>query len=742
MLHTKLTILLLACLPAICMGQTTHEHSACDIDSIDPMKEAILSEVTVEGITGTSRLQDASAPFTVISPATLHGTIGTNLIDRISNTPGLSQVSTGPGISKPVIRGMGYNRVVVVDNGIRQEGQQWGDEHGLEVDADGVHSVEVLKGPASLMYGSDAIAGVMVLHPERPLPDNTLQARVGGEYQTNNGLYRYMAGFSGNSGGVLWNLHYSRKAAHCYQNSRDGFVPGSWFKEGDLGGMLGLSREWGHTWLRFSHVSFTPGITEGESPTPTLPVGEGDETVEQQLSWEEGYSPRSYEEQLPFQRVKHTKVVSDNLWNLGRGTLKAIVGYQQNYRREYEEEIENSEFKIQNSKLPEPAPALAMRLHTVNYDVKYQLQLPGSTSGSTETLWKLAAGLGGMWQSNVNRGEEYLIPDYRLFDIGAFVTAGRQAGQWHLSGGVRLDNRSLTTDALMEDGKERFSHMTKHFTGVTGSLGAVYNLNDRMNLRLNVARGFRAPTVSELSSNGVHEGSAQYEVGNAALDPEYSLQTDLGMDYTSHVVAVNAALFFNRISNYIFLTRLPYTTEGHRTYQYEQGDAQLIGGEVSVDIHPIEQLHISNDFSFVRGIQLHQPEESCNLPMMPAPRWNVNVKYSLPSPLSNGASLLSRLQRTYVAANFSYTFRQDNYYALDDTETATADYGLVNLSVGTDLHCFGHNCIELSVTCQNLFDKAYQPHLSRLKYIGDGAGICAMGRNVCFKVSMPIDIHL
>ncbi len=692
------------------MGQTTHEHSTCDIDSIDPMKEAILSEVTVEGITGTSRLQDASAPFTVISPATLHGSIGTNLIDRISSTPGISQLSTGPGISKPVIRGMGYNRVVVVDNGIRQESQQWGDEHGLEVDADGVHSVEVLKGPASLMYGSDAIAGVMVLHPERPLPDNTLQARVGGEYQTNNGLYRYMAGFSGNSGGLLWNLHYSRKAAHCYENSRDGYVTGSWFKEGDLSGMLGLSRQWGHTWLRFSHVSFTPGITEGEGESPSSDL-------------------RSYEEQMPFQRVKHTKVVSDNLWNLGRGTLKAIVGYQQNYRREYEEDGGED-------------PSLAMRLHTVNYDVKYQLSLPASTSGTSEALWKLAAGLGGMWQNNVNRGEEYLIPDYRLFDIGAFITAGRQTGRWHLSGGVRLDNRSLTTDGLMEDGKERFARMTKHFTGVTGSLGAVCNLNDRMNLRLNVARGFRAPTVSELSANGVHEGSAQYEVGNAALNPEYSLQTDLGMDYTSHVVAVNAALFFNRISNYIFLTRLPYTTEGHRTYLYDQGDAQLIGGELSVDIHPIEQLHISNDFSFVRGIQLHQPDESRNLPMMPAPRWNVNVRYSMPSPLSHNGSLLSRLQRTYVAATFSYTFRQDNYYALDDTETATADYGVVNISVGTDLHCFGHNCLELSVTCQNLFDKAYQPHLSRLKYIGDGAGICAMGRNVCFKVAMPIDIHL
>ena len=709
-------------------AQHEHEHSNCLEDSINPMKEAILSEVTVQGIAGIQRLKDAASPFMIVTPKLLHNAIGTNMVDAVSHLPGLSQISTGTGISKPVIRGLGYNRVVVVDQGIRQEGQQWGDEHGLEVDEEGVHSVEVLKGPASLMYGSDAIAGVMILHPENPLEEGTMQVKVGSQYQTNNGLYDYSVGFAGNLNGWLWNWHFLDKAAHCYKNATDGYVPGSWFKERDVQGMLGLNKSWGHSWLRFSHVNFTPGITEGErvrdadiSENPNLRLGD--------LIWEDGNSSHSYSTQMPFQKVLHTKVVSDNAWYFGDGTLKAILGYQQNYRREFEEEGEEEETSVPQ----ESEAALAMRLHTVNYDVKYLHTLPHD--------WKLSTGIGGMWQRNINQGEEYLIPDYRLFDVGFFATAGWQMQNWHFSGGARIDNRHLNTSLLTEEDEVRFDALSKNFTGVTGSLGVVWNITDNLNLRLNAARGFRAPTVSELSSNGVHEGSIQYELGNTGLNPEKSTQIDLGFDYTSHFVNLQASLFSNWISDYIFLSRLNYETDGYRTYQYRQGDARLMGGEVSLDIHPVDPLHIANAFCYVRGIQLHQPTESKNLPMMPAPRWNCDVRYEFPNFAHN------HCQRTFLAAGMEYNFRQNKFYALDDTETATPAYALFNISAGMDLHVFGHNCIELTLSCQNLFDKVYQSHLSRLKYtdmnLATGRqGISAMGRNFCIKVSIPVDIHL
>jgi len=696
------------CLWAISLpvaAQHLHEHSDCLEDSINPMKEAILSEVTVQGVAGLQRLKDAASPFMVVTPKLLHNSIGTNMVDAVSRLPGLSQISTGSGISKPVIRGLGFNRVVVVEQGIRQEGQQWGDEHGLEVDEEGVHSVEVLKGPASLMYGSDAIAGVMILHPEHPLEEGMMQVKVGGQYQTNNGLYDYRIGFAGNVKGWIWNWHFLDKAAHCYKNAADGRVPGTWFKERDIQGMLGINRSWGHSWLRFSRVNFTPGITEGEL------VGSD-------------FNGRSYSIVSPYQKVLHTKVVSDNAWYLGDGTLKAIIGYQQNYRREFEEAVE---------------PELAMRLHTVNYDIKYLHTLPHD--------WKIASGIGGMWQRNINQGEEYLIPDHRLFDFGLFATAEWQLDKWHFSGGARFDNRHLNTSSLMEDDELRFEALSKNFTGVTGSLGAVWNVTDKLNLRLNVARGFRAPTVSELSSNGVHEGSIQYEIGNTDLKAEKSTQIDLGLDYTSHFVSLQASLFTNWISDYIFLARLPFETDGYRTYQYRQGDARLMGGEVSLDVHPFNSLHIENAFSYVRGIQTRSnspikgEDGDRSLPMMPAPRWTCDVRYEFPD-FAKG-----HCRRTFLSAGVEYNLRQDKYYALDDTETPTPDYAVFNISAGMDLHIFGHNCIELTLSCQNLFDKVYQPHLSRLKYLDTNSpsgrqGVSAMGRNFCIKVNIPVDIHL
>ena len=608
------------------LAQEIHQHSDCLEDSINPMKEAILSEVTVQGIAGVQRLKDAASPFMVVSPKQLHNTIGTNLVDAVGHLPGLSQISTGAGISKPVIRGLGYN-------------------------------------------------------PEHPLEEGTMQVKVGSQYQTNNGLYDYRVGFAGNTKGFVWNWHFLNKAAHCYKNKVDGYVPGSFFKERDIQGMLGINRGWGHSWLRFSRVSFTPGITEGEL------VGTD-------------FDGKSYSIVSPFQKVLHYKALSDNAWYFGDGTLKAVIGYQQNYRREFEEE---------------ETPELAMRLHTVNYDIKYLHSLPHD--------WKIATGIGGMWQRNINQGEEYLIPDHHLLDIGVFATAEWQYQKWP------------------EEGVLRFEALSKNFTGITGSLGVVWNVTDRINLRLNAARGFRAPTVSELSSNGVHEGSIQYEIGNPELKAEKSTQLDLGFDYTSHYVSLQASLFTNWINDYIFLARLPYETDGYRTYQYREGDARLMGGEVSVDVHPINPLHFENAFSYVRGIQLDQPDEAKNLPMMPAPKWTSDIRYEFPNFAKN------HCRRTFLAFGMEYNFRQNKFYAVDDTETATPSYALFNLSAGMDLHIFGHNCIELTFSCQNLFDKAYQPHLSRLKYVDTGSltgrqGISAMGRNFCFKVSVPIDIHL
>ena len=621
----------------------------------------------------------------------LRGTASTNVIDAVAKEPGMAQVTTGGGISKPIIRGLGYNRIVVMNEGVRQEGQQWGDEHGVEVDGNGVGSVEILKGPASLMYGSDAMAGVLILRSAPAPLEGEVRANASTEYQTNNGLFAYSLNGAGNHGGFVWDARFSDKRAHAYKNKYDGYVPGSQFRERAGRLMLGLNKRWGHSQLTWTAFHLTPSIVEGERDEET---GE--------LEWATDHH-KTYSKTLPFQQVKHYKAVWDNLFYLPKGSLKAIVGYQQNRRQEFEESADDYE--------------VFFKLHTLTYDVRYLTQEFGG--------WKVAAGVNGMWQKSQNLGEEALIPEYRLFDVGGYATVSKDWERWTLNSGVRYDRRHL-----------KYDH-TKNFDGVTGSVGAVWNACKSLNVRMNVARGFRAPNMSELGSDGVHEGTVRYELGSASLKPEYSWQADLGVDFSSKYVEAQVAFFANRISNYIFAKRIDRVMEeGYRTYEYTQGDARLLGFEAGVDVHPMHRLHLGSTFSYVDARQLNEPEETRYLPFTPAPRWTAEVKYEL---THRG----KWLNNAYVAVGMECHLRQNHYYKADETETATPSYTLFNLSVGTDLMVCGRKVAELYVMADNLLNRSYQDHLSRLKYTDVNAatgrmGVYNMGRNVVMKMVVPL----
>lgn len=647
-----------------------------------------LNELVVTGLTGSTRADRSPAPISVVAPSVLQATSSTNIIDAVAHQPGVSQITTGGGISKPVIRGLGYNRIVTVNDGIRQEGQQWGDEHGIEVDAQSVHSVEILKGPATLMYGSDAMAGVLVLHEAPIMPQGTMALNVGSEYQSNNRLFDYTVNFAGNQKGWVWNWRWSEKDAGKYKNKVDGRVPGSQFHERALTGMLGINRSWGHSRLKLSYYHLKPGLIEGERDEDT------------------GLLDPS----AAFQKIDHYKAVLDNSFLIGDGSLKAVVGYQQNRRREYEEADELG---------------LDFRLHTVNYDVHY-LQ-------ATNADWQYAAGVSGMWQYSENLGEEYLIPSYRLFDAGIFASVTRQLNNLTLSGGLRYDIRRLHSYEQMDDDELRFTDFTRNFQGLTGSVGAIYNVTPKLNIRLNFSKGFRAPNLSELGSNGEHEGTFRYELGNRHLSPEHSWQLDFGIDYSSEIIFMQLSLFANHISNYIFLEKLSDNAADDR-YQYRQGTARLLGFEAVVDIHPLEGLHFENTFSYVNARQLNQPEESRWLPFTPAPRWNSDLRYDI---IRNGRTLTN----TFVAMGLECFLRQANAHTAYNTETATPSYTLLNLTAGTDIRWRRRTVASVCLSATNLTDRAYQSHLSRLKY-ADGPGICNMGRSFGVKVLIPITFRL
>ena len=710
------------------------------------MKEAnaTLSEVVVTGLTGTELVSNSPSPVSIVSPRELMATASTNIIDALSKQPGVAQITTGGGISKPVIRGLGYNRVLVVSDGIRQEGQQWGDEHGIEIDAQRVHTVEILKGPATLVYGSDAMAGVLIFHDDPIMPRNTMEANVGTEYQTNNGLFGYTADFTGNRDGWVWNWRWSQKMAHDYKNRYDGYVANSRFQERALSGLLGTNRNWGYSHLKLSYYHLTPGIVEGERDATT---GE--------LIREGGR--KSYSSMMPYQQIHHYKAVWDNSLLIGDGAMKMLIGYQQNRRQEVEEHHHHHHSEAgedhdhdeddhedegedhdheEDGHEEEGLCGLDFRLHTVNYDVHYQT---GEWNG-----WKSAFGIGGMYQRSENLGDEFLIPAYNLFDVGVFATTCRDFGHWHVSGGLRYDTRHLHSHSLWteEDG-QRFKAFSRNFSGLTGSLGAICNLTDQANLRINVSRGFRAPNLSELGSNGTHHGTLRYELGNRELSPEFSWQLDLGFDFSSPIVSMQVALFANFISDYIFAKRLqnpPTTIDNHETpvYHYTQGDARIVGGELSVDIHPVEPLHFENTFSYVNSIQTDQPKESKYLPFTPAPRWLSTLRYDF---IRDGHTL----NNTFAAVEMDCNMKQDRFYGAYSTETATPAFTLFNIMAGTDVKSHDHKVATVMLFANNVFDCNYQNHLSRLKYADINlktgrTGIYNMGRNIGIKVNVPISL--
>ena len=698
-MKSYLSILLLAC------AGTMAAQDVVELDSTDVFFRHIeLKQVVVTGPTGAVKMEDMSMPAAVIDRNALRMAAATNIVDAVSKLPGVAQISTGSGISKPVIRGLGYNRVVVVADGVRQEGQQWGGEHGLEIDANAVSSVEVLKGPASLMYGSDALAGVLKLNTDPVVPLGKMRVNVGTEYQTNNGLFNYSLNFGGNKQGLSWNLRYGDKMAHAYKAPCDGYVPNSQFRERALSGMLGVNKAWGHTRLIGSYFHLTPSIVEGERDPETGAL-------------EQPYAvTKTYHHGLPYQQVYHYKAVLDNAFHLGGGRLNAVFAYQQNRRQEFEEPDDYS---------------LYFKLHTVNYNVHYVTRRLGD--------WRITGGANGMWQRSFNLGEEYLIPSYALFDFGAFVTTTANVGNWALNGGIRFDNRHLSSHELIEDDAVRFEAFKRNFNGFTASVGAVWHAAEGLDIRANAARGFRAPNISELASNGIHEGSQRYEVGNRDLKPEFSLQFDLGLDYNNEWLNAQLSLFSNRIDNYIFIHRLTeYIDPDYMTYRYDSGDAQLLGGEVALDIHPWHFLHLGTNFGLVNAVQLHQPDETKYLPFTPAPRWQTDVKWEIMH------EPISVFNNAFISLGVDYNLKQNHYYKADFTETATPAYCLLNATIGTDIVVGGRRIACLTIAGTNLTNKAYQNHLSRLKYTDINSatgrmGVNNMGRNIIFKLAFPLE---
>ncbi len=696
-----------------------------------------LNEVVITAVSRSTELKLSPIIIKPIDVGDLNENSSTNLIDALKNVPGLNQITTGAGISKPTIRGLGYNRVISLYNGIRQEGQQWGDEHGIEIDEYSIDRIELVKGPGSMMYGSDGIAGVLnFISPKAP-PVGQIKTQLISNYQSNNNLIGYSLSNAGNKKGIQWLGRFSNKFAGNYQNKYDGKVYNSGFQEYNGSLFLGVTKKWGYSHLNLSTFNSSLNMVEGDRDSLgqfvfATPDGSGSTKEVSATSTDLS----GYKIGFPHQQVYHLRVLSNNYFILRKGTINLDLGFQNNKRKEYGDVLNPNDM------------ALFFDLNTFNYNLRYNLEeLKG---------WETSFGGSGMQQNNYNKGLEFLIPEYSLFDVGGFVFTQKTFNKITLAGGLRFDNRNINSHKLILDSLEtpvsvedsttnlKFDAFTKNYNSYSGSIGLSYQINKKSTIKFNLSRGFRAPNIAEISSNGKHEGTLRYEYGTADLKSEVSHQIDLAYFLNSDHVTFEFTPFTNFISNYIFSGKLtsafggdsiPDLTDPTPAYKFTQGDATLIGGEIYLDIHPhpFDWLHIENSFSYVEARQNNQADSTKYLPFIPAPKYRGELKAQFKKVGKNLANF-------YIKVGVDYFFKQNKIFSAYGTETQTPSYTLLSAGLGANVKAFNRpNFMSIYISAENLADAAYQSHLSRLKYAPNNtltgrSGVYNMGRNISLKL--------
>ncbi|MCX2680096.1 TonB-dependent receptor [Galbibacter sp. EGI 63066] len=618
------------------------------------------------------------------------------LSDGITNIAGVETVSTGVGIGKPVIRGLSANRVLVYTQGIRMENQQFGDEHGLGVNDAGIESVEVIKGPASLLYGSDALGGVLYLNPEKFAAQNDTEGDINLNYFTNTEGYNANAGFK-TSGDKLKFLVRGAYASHADYEAGNGlYTTNSRFNEYDIKSGFGYQDNTFKTEVRYNFNRSNLGIPE-----------------------EIGVQNRDRNLLEPYQEIDNHVVSSRSTLFFDTSYLDVTLGYIANNRREFEdhhheeEEEEHEEEEHEDEHEEGEEAALNMKLHTLSYNVQYHMP----EIGSFETI----AGVQGMHQSNENFGEELLIPDASTVDFGAMATTHYHMKNSDIQFGLRFDTRKIDTkETGQPEGESYFSELNKNFNSFNVSAGYRANLMKNFIARLNLATGFRAPNLGELMSNGGHSGANRYEIGNPELENEQNFQTDLSLEYENEHFEFFVNGFYNTISDYIYLQPTGTFIEEDPVYQYVQANSNLYGGEAGFHIHPhpLDWLHLESSFETVTG-KLTDSDEY--LPLIPANKLTNTFRVEFNN---------DNFTKKYAFVSMQSVFDKDN---IGQFETRTGGYTLINTGFGANIKLF-QQFVNLKVTANNILDKEYVSHLSRLKT----DGIYNIGRNINVGLSVVL----
>jgi len=678
-----------------------------------------LSEIIVESEDQKISESEQSQTITVITRNFIQKFSTGTLVNSLERLPGISAINTGVGISKPVIRGLSFNRVLVLENGIRQEGQQWGADHGLEIDAFNADRIEIIKGPASLLYGSDAIGGVISIRPAAAPQEGHFEGQFTSVFRSNNSNFSNSLMVAGNIKGWVFRARATTQDFGDYSVPADSFTYNRYVlpvydnklkntagKERNIALMAGVNKSWG-----FSHLTFTQYNQEAGFFVGAFGI------------------PRTYALQpdgdtrnigLPNQTIQHTKLISNNNIIIGRNWLETDLGFQRNIR------TENALPHAHGfAPLPEGTRSLGLDLKTFSLNSRYHLENKGNYSG--------IIGISTNFQDNKRSGYEFVIPDFQSINGGIFgFVQYKYRKTLVFNGGLRGDAGNLNiseykdllynSQGVQTGFLERTPAIERSFSNLSGSAGLAWTPSVRLNIKFNLASDFRYPTAPELASNGIHHGSFRHEKGSPNLDPERGWQADFNCTLKSEKGQISLTPFYSFFTNYIYLRptgKFSFLPEGGQIYQYTQSEAVLTGGEFYAEYHIIKALHLSltGEYVFAQNFTNAIP-----LPLTPPLSFLAEAEYTL------------KFNKKIITEAFfnlsAQSFAEQN--RVDRNEKVTPGYQVIQAVTGVTCK-FKNQEFRLIVQVQNAANAQYMNHLSRYRILN----LPEPGRNLVITLSVP-----
>jgi iron complex outermembrane receptor protein len=615
--------------------------------------------------------------------------------------------------------------VLVLTDGVPQEDFQWGDDHGILIDPYAIQEAEVIRGPASLQYGASAEAGVISFKSAPFVPDGTTQGSWLSEYHANNGYVGNAVHLGGNHHDFVYDLKLSEELTHSYWNPKDGYVWGSAYNQGNARLTLGLNKSWGYSRLTLSGLYRRIQVPDGNRDSSghflfDTPIGE---KVAPTLS-----NFLSYNATIAGDKVlDEYQAWWQNSINAGKGNIGLDIGFTSSVHHD----IDSGTLGENN-----------MVVYDIPYNLRYQL-----TNG--EKGFKLTTGFNGLYEFEHNLAAppapyvpDYEIPNYRNFEIGAFVIGEKNIGALTLSGGLRYDMTNFVGDGMYQ-----FTPFNNTYSGWSGSIGASWQLPHNNYVKLNISKSFRAPAINELTSNGLNIGSNAFQLGNINLKAEQGYQIDVAYGNSGRDVSFEIDGFYNHINHFIFADRTDSVSQGYPVFEFVSSNTAILTGvSVTLGVHPaaVKWLEWENMFSYMYTWLPHQTDSTDHLPWIPAPHWNSNLIFKLSDRKG------STLRGAYFKVGISKYWAQNEIYRALYTELASAPYTLVNAGLGANFvrPQSGRVICSLFVNGTNLTNIAYADHLNLAQYFyslngnlvtvtHQRQGVYNMGRDLSVKVIFP-----